>query len=233
LGDLAHLAQTCRGDRAPGAHYIEELRLVEFPCLSRVRDEHDVQRAILAPQARCHPEEKGLGQLPVAIGHAAGDVQQEEYCRASGGLAAARELPIAQVFIDERGCFGVEGAPLRRLAHRAAPIQAGTRTAPVPALTPPVRFLTGARARLQIGQPEIFPEPVDDVVYLELEHQLDATALGTSGALLPGRALVARLAQHIAWLGSTLPDARALPCATQPEAIVLEHAHRHARCGRR
>ena len=78
---------------------------------------------VLAPQARRHPEEKGLGQLPVTLGHAARDIQQEKHHRTHRRLTAARELPEAQILIDECRRIGLEGAPLGRFLERAAAIE--------------------------------------------------------------------------------------------------------------
>ena len=73
----------------------------ELPRFGGVRDEHGLQRAVLAAQALHRPEEKRLGELPIAIRHAARDVQHEEHHRVHRGLLAPRELPEAQVVIGE------------------------------------------------------------------------------------------------------------------------------------
>src|SRR5580658_2161604 len=58
--------------------------------------------------------------------------------------------------------------------------------APVPALANPLAVLGGPGARLEVRQLHLLPDPVDDVVDLELEQQLHLAVVATAGALFPG-----------------------------------------------
>ena len=174
------------------------------------------------------PEEEGLGELPVAFRHAAGDVHQQKHHGLNRRLLALAELSKAQVVIRERRrIFVLHRAPLDRFAHAAPAIEPRTRTALVPAFARPVRFLGLADARFQIRQLHLFPQPVDDVIDLEFEHELDAALVLAAGALVRAFALLTGLRQHIAGFDVALPDTLAVIGFSQAEVIVLEHAHRH------
>src|SRR5215208_5275520 len=88
VDDLPHLGQPGRGNRASGAAYLKEFGLGKFPSLRRMRHEHALERAILAPQALYHPEEEAFCELAIAIGHAARDIQHEEDHCMHGGLTS-------------------------------------------------------------------------------------------------------------------------------------------------
>ncbi len=78
VDDLAHFLQARRGDRAAGAGDAEELLFLEFPGFRGVRDEHQLQMTVLAAQALDRPEEERLGNLPLALAHAARYVEQQD-----------------------------------------------------------------------------------------------------------------------------------------------------------
>ena len=100
----------------------------------RVRDEHELEARVLAAQPLHHPEEERLGELPVAVAHAGGDVHGEEHDGLRRGLAAHHELAEAQVVVRERRALRVHGAALEALLQRAAPVEARAHAAPAPAL---------------------------------------------------------------------------------------------------
>ena len=58
--------------------------------------------ADLAAQALDGPEEEGLGDLPLALAHAARHIQQQDDHRLRGRLLALGELAEAQVVVGER-----------------------------------------------------------------------------------------------------------------------------------
>src|SRR5882672_3152993 len=113
-----------------------------------MRNEDDVERAVLAPQSRRHPEEKRLRHLTVTFGHAARHVEQEEHGGAHGRLAAALQLPEAQILVGKRRRRCILRSAFDGFLERAAAVEPRTRTAPVPALALPVRILRRTDARL-------------------------------------------------------------------------------------
>src|SRR6202011_3325123 len=120
--DFLDLAQSRRSDGAAAAADLEKIGFAEFPRVGGMGDENDVDRAILAPQSGGHPEEERLGQLPVALRHACGYVQQEEYRGAQRRLAAASKLPEPKIFIDERRCGRLQRSALDRFLQGAASV---------------------------------------------------------------------------------------------------------------
>src|SRR6266513_4857131 len=228
VDDLAYLGESGRGHGAAGAAHLEEVRLVEFPRLGGVRHEQRLERAVFAPQPLHDPEEEGLGELAIAVGHAARHVQHEEPHRVQRRLTAPGELAEAQILVDE----GLRGprrpAPLHQLLERAAPVEARACTMAVPALADPVGFLGRPHARLEVGQLHRLPQPVDDVVDLELEQQLHFALVAPSGSLFTLPRLAPGSGKHVPRLGLALARALLFLRAPQAEVIVLEHAHRHA-----
>ncbi len=61
----------------------------------------------------------------------------------------------------------------------------------------------GPTPRLEVRRLHLFPQPVDDVVDLEFQHQLNFALIA---AALPffAAALAVRALKHIAWLGAAL-----------------------------
>src|SRR6185312_2345686 len=113
--------------------------------------------------------------------------------------------------------------------RRSSSVKVGVaRGAPVPALADPVAVVGRTGARLEIGQLHLLPQPVDDVVDLELEQQLHLALVTAAGALLARSLVARRIGEHVAGLGLALARALLLLGTAQPEVIVLEHAHRHA-----
>src|SRR5262249_15129784 len=115
-----------------------------------------------------------------------------------------------------------------QLLERTPSIEPRTRAASIPAFANPVRFFGRADARLQIRQLHLFPEPVDDVVDLELQHELDFAFVLSARALLARSTLTLRSLQNVARLRSALAGTLLLLRFAQTEVIVLEHAHRNA-----
>ena len=193
-----------------------------------MRHEHRLERAVLAPQPLHHPEEERLGELAVAVGHAARDIQHEEHHRVHRRLAPPRQLAKAQVLVGE-GLGGTgRAAALHQLLEGAAPVEPRARAAPVPALADPVAVVGGPGARLEVRQLHLLPDPVDDVVDLELEQQLHLAFITSARALLAGSLVARRIGQYVAGLGLALARALGFFRASQAEMVVLEHAHRHA-----
>src|SRR4029077_20590939 len=107
-----------------------------------------------------------------------------------------------------RGVSGLDGVPLHRLLHRAPAVQARARAALVPALAHVVGLVHGGAALgLELRQLRSLPQPVDDLVDLQLDDEADLALAGA--ALLAGLgAVLAPLLQHVARLAA--PLARAL-----------------------
>src|SRR5579863_163604 len=223
--DLPHLVEAHGRDGAPRTRDLKELGFAEFPRFGGMSHEHGLEGAVLAPQTLHDPEKECLRELSIAIGHAARDVEQEEHDGMHGGLSPAGELSIAQVLIDEARRRAGRAAPFHHLLEGAAAIEPRARAATIPPLPYPVGFLRWTDARLQVGKLHLLPEPIHDVVDLELEKKLDLALVLTARAFLTGAALTARIGEHISGLGFALPRALLLLGATQPEMVMLEHAH--------
>src|SRR5690606_33255722 len=97
-------------------------------------------------------KEEGLCELTIALGHASGHVEQEEYDRVHRGLSSLRELTKAQIIVGEARQRAVHAAPLDELLERAPPIEPRTGAAPVPALAGPIGLLGGADAGPEVRQ---------------------------------------------------------------------------------
>src|SRR6185312_6848188 len=104
------------------------------------------------------------------------------------------------------GIGGLHRPAFDGLAHGTPPIEARARAVAIPALAGPVGFLRAAHARPQIGQFHFLPQPVDDVVDLELEQKFEAAVVAAAAALA-GPGCAARPAEGIARLGRALSDA--------------------------
>src|SRR6185503_10912380 len=96
------------------------------------------------------------------------------------------------------------GPALHELFERAAAIEPRARAPAVPAFANPVGFVGGADASLEIGKLHFFPQPVDDVVDLQLEQELNLAVVLSAGTLLPGATLATRVLKHVPGLGFAL-----------------------------
>src|SRR5947199_10378 len=90
----------------------------------------------------------------------------------------------------------------------------------VPALADPVGFLGRPHARLEVGQLHRLPQPVDDVVDLELEQQLHFALVAPAGSLFTLPLLAPGSGKHVPRLGLALARALLFLRAAQPEMIV-------------
>src|SRR5690606_1942952 len=183
-------------------------------------------RPVLPPQSLHDPEEERLRELAVALRHAARHVEQEEHDGVHRGLAALRELAEAQILVREGRNSALGAAPLHELLEGSSPVEPRACAAPIPAFARPVRLLGSADSRLQVRQLHFLPQPVDDVVDLDLEEQLQLAFVASARAL--ARALIARRrAEHVARLDVALADPLCFARASQLEVIVLEDTYRH------
>src|SRR5205085_7118391 len=90
------------------------------------------------------------------------------------------------------------------LLQRLAPIEAGARAALVPALAHVVGVVHRRVApRLELGELELLPEPVDDLVDLQLDHEADLAFAGAALAAV-GAARVAPRLQDLSRLAAPL-----------------------------
>src|SRR5437016_1770539 len=107
-----------------------------------------------------------------------------------GRLTAARELPVAQILVDEgRGGRGI-AAPLDHFLEGAAPVESRACSAPIPTFAYPVGLLGGPHARLEVGKLHFLPQPIDDIVDLEFEQQLHFALVLAASSLLAGTPLL-------------------------------------------
>src|SRR5690606_15914336 len=222
--DLAHFPETARGHRAARTAHAEELLFLKLPGVGGVGDEHQVEVAVLTSQALDRPEEKSLGNLSLALAHAAGDVQQQDDHGLHGRLLALGELAVAQIVIGERRPFcagrALHTAALDRFLERAASVESRARTATVPAFAGPVVLFGATGFCFQVGKLHLFPQPVNDIFDSKLQRILDSALL--VAALTALRiALLLWPADAIARLRLSLPDALLLVRVAQTEPIVL------------
>src|SRR5690606_4583906 len=226
LDDLAHLAERGRRDGPAGARDLEEVFLRELPSLDGVRDEDGLEVRVLPAQALDGPEEERLCEPAVPLGHAGRDVHGEEDDRLGRRALTDDELAVAEIVVRERRPVALDRAPLDRLLHRAATVEARPHAAAVPTLPRVVLLAHRAALHRQVRQLQLLPEPIDDVVYLELEHELVAAVLVAAFALAVALA-VPRRRELVAGLRVALADTGALPLVAQPEARMLEEPDRH------
>src|SRR5690606_13871580 len=103
---------------------------------------------------------------------------------------------------------------------------AGSHAAAVPSLPGVVLLAQRAGLELQVRELQLLPEPIDDVVDLELEHELVA-ALLVAALALAAAFRAARGRELVAGLRVALADAGALALVAQAEPGMLEEADRH------
>src|SRR5688572_15905215 len=207
VDDLADLRQRRRHERATRAGDLEELVLGEFPGLGRMRDEHDLELPVLTSQTLHGPEEKCLRELATVLAHARGHVEHQEYDGLCRRLLATRQLAETQVLVGKRRRIGLHRLALHRLAHRAPAIQPGAGAAPVPAFAHEFVVARAAGASLEVGELHLLPEPVDDVVDLELEHVLDAAVFVAAATASGGAFALSGRADAVPGLSGSLTDA--------------------------
>src|SRR5260370_42359274 len=106
-----------------------------------MRNEDDVERAVLAPQSRGHPKEKCLRYLTIAFGHAARHVEQEEHGGAHGRLAAALQLPEAQILVGKCRRRSILRSAFDGFLEPPAAVHPRTRAPAIPAPALPVQSL--------------------------------------------------------------------------------------------
>ena len=99
----------------------------------------------------------------------------------------------------------------------------GTSAASIPTFADPVRLLGRSHAGLQVGKLHLLPQPVDNVIDLEFEQELDFALVLATLALLARPPLLGGIRKYIAWLGFALTGSLLLLGAPQPEVIVFEH----------
>jgi hypothetical protein len=120
-----------------------------------------------------------------------------------------------------------------RLFQGSPAVQPGARAALVPAFALVVGLFHRVGAPgLQVGQLELLPQPVDDLVDLHLDHEAHFAVCRAAG--VRAGAVVARGPQHVARLALALARALLARRLEQAQARVLEdlHRHQHAAIGR-
>ncbi len=117
---------------------------------------------------------------------------------------------------------------LQRFLERASTVEPRARAAAVPAFARPVVVARLAGSILEVRQLHLLPQPVDDVVDLELEGVLDAAVLVAAAAAAAALRGIRARVDAVAGPCGALADAFDLVRRTQPESVVLEHPHRHA-----
>jgi hypothetical protein len=104
--------------------------------------------------------------------------------------------------------------PLQCFLQRAAPVEPRADAATAPAFARVVVVLDRALLDLEVRQLQLLPEPIDDVVDLELEDELITALLVAAGAFC--RLAVARRHELVAGLAGALADALRLLGVAQP-----------------
>src|SRR5690606_5702169 len=107
------------------------------------------------------------------IVHARGDVEQEEGDGVGRWAPAPGKLSEAQIIVGDRnGLRSLRTPALDHLLHGASAVQPRAGSASIPALAD-IGFLldAGTCPRLQVWQLQLVPEPVEDVIDLEFQHE--------------------------------------------------------------
>src|SRR5882672_7920328 len=144
------------------------------------------------------------------------------------GLAPARELPVAQILVNECWSRARIATPLDHFLERAAAVETRAGAAPIVTFPYPVRILGRTHAGLQVGKLHLLPQPIDDVVDFEFQHELDFTLVLAALAFLARATLLGGVGKYIARLGLSLARALLFLGTAEPEVIVLQHPHRDA-----
>src|SRR5438105_6495349 len=230
--DLEGEARHRRGDRAAARGGLEELALVELPRLRRMREEHRLDLGVLAADALQREEEELLREPPLRFVHRARDVEREDHRGAGGGRGPAHELPEAQVVVHQRDRLvvdrrGLDGVALHRLLHGAPAVEARARAALVPAFAHVLVLVHGSGALgLELGELQLLPEPVDDLVDLELDDEADLAFAGAP--LAPLRvAFLAPGLQDVAGLALALARALVHLRVGEAKPRMLQELYRH------
>ena len=136
-------------------------------------------------------------------------------------------MPKAQVVIGEGDRVRLDSAAFHRFLDRPAAVQARPRTTAIDAFAHVLRLLHAVGGSgLEIGELQLFPQPVEDVVDFELENEFEA-------AFSAARTAVAAAArgggsQHVAGFRAlALSHARLRIAVRETESIVLEKFYRH------
>jgi hypothetical protein len=141
--------------------------------------------------------------------------------------SSANKLPETQVVIDERGRVLLNRTPPDRLFHGASAVQARTYAALVPALAHEFDVvLPRGLLWFEIGQLQLFPQPVENVFDFELEHELKIalTAAGLVATLILALLRLSR-AQYLSRFARTLARARFALRIAQSETSMLRKTH--------
>src|SRR5205085_5721848 len=121
-----------------------------------------------------------------------------------------------------RAVRGLDGVALHRLLHGAPAVEARARAALVPALAHVFGLVHGRGALgLEFRKLQLFPQPVDDLVDLQLDHEADLAVAGATG-LAGFAAFLAPGLQDVAGLAPALARALLPLPVRKPQARVLE-----------
>src|SRR6185295_10464854 len=149
-----------------------------------------------------------LREAPLGVVHAARDVEGEDHRRVHRRAGALHQLAEAQIVVDDGDGIVLNASTLDGFLDGPSAIETGAGAALVPALAHVVGLVHRRRApRLELGELQLFPQPVDDLVHLELDHEADFALPGAALARI-GTGLAAGL-QHLAGLAAPLAGALA------------------------
>src|SRR5512145_199423 len=217
-------AGDARADRATARGRLKELALVEFPGLRRMREEERLDLGVLAADALQREKEKLLGEAALRLVHAARDVEREHDRGVGRRQGAAVELAEAKVVVDDGERVVLHRMALGGFLERAPAVEARARAALVPAFADVVGLIQRRRALgLEVRELELLPQPVDDLIDLELDHEADFAVARAGLATLV--VFFACGAQHVARLALALTGAGMRVGIEQAEARVLEELH--------
>src|SRR5262245_41472742 len=223
---LQREARDAGAHRAAARGGLEELALLEFPGLRGVREEHRLHLGVLAADALQGEEEELLREPPLRVVHAAGDVEREDHRRVDRRARALDELAEAQVVVDDGDGIVLDVPALDGFLERPPPVEARSRAALVPALAHEIGLVHRRRAaRLELGELQLFPQPVDDLVDLQLDHETDLAVAGPALARI-GAGFASRL-QDFAGLAAPLARALLDDRVGEAQPRVLHELDRH------
>ncbi len=142
-------------------------------------DEGGVDSRVLAANTLQCPEEERLGELTRGVVHAGGDVKNKNDRRLSQRLRTPPQLPKAQIVVGKGDRVRLNRAALHRFLDCSAAIQSGAWTTAIDAFAHVLRLVNAVGGFwLEIGEFQLFPQPVENFIDFELQNEFDTAFSG-------------------------------------------------------